>query len=159
MTLLSIYFVFSILVSKQFILLFTKITNYGSYLKNKKQIYPVIYLIRASFNFMFPFVASHTNFPYIYEILAFLGLIYLIIITLYRPYSSKIDNVAICMNELTLIFAASWIFMRDLPFYTEDIKNYFYMAMIGLLFLTVLLSIIRTLNGLKDKLCRKEVKN
>ena len=71
---------------------------------------------------MVPFVTAHTNFPYIYEMLASFDLVYLIIMAVYRPYRSSFDNFAICMNEFTLICAALWIFMKDFAFYTKNIE-------------------------------------
>jgi hypothetical protein len=63
------------------------------------------------------------------------------------------------MNEFTLICAASWIFLKDFAFYIEDIEYFIELIMVGLLFLTLLLSAIRIIFGLKEKLCRKEIKN
>ena len=108
---------------------------------------------------MVPFVTAHTNFPYIYESLASFGFAYLTIMAVYRPYCSSFDNFAICMNEFTLICAASWIFMKDFAFYSEDVEYVIELAMVGLLFLTLLLSTIRFVFGFKEKFCQKEVKN
>lgn len=149
-----IYFSISYFVNKEFLLLFAKISNYDSFLKPKRQIYPVIYLYRAFINFLVPFIASHI--PYIYESLASLGVIYLTLMAIYRPYCSNFDNFVICMNEFIIICTASWIFMKGLSFYTEDIEYMIEMAMIALLLVVIILSSIRIMFGFKERICRKE---
>ena len=107
---------------------------------------------------MVPFVTSHVNFPYIYEALACLGVVYLAFIAAYRPYNSTLDNVVICSNEFIVICTASWIFMKGFSFYNEDIEYIIEMTMIALLFLTVLLSAIRIVFGFREHFCPKEAK-
>ena len=142
-------------ICSEFLNLFIKIRQKGSILRYNHIKYPSVYLFHTFFIFTIPYLMQIIDFDHFYEIGAALIFVYLIWVIIYRPYMSLIDNLAIIVNELAILFTFVWFILKKFNFFNDFIEGIFEKTIVGFMGVVIIVSLVRVIVNLKDIIVKK----